>query len=152
MKKINIKEIIMNDENKINKINFLEISKNVRDIIQSSFILYRKNLENLYEEKYNKYNNKKKKKTILDEEDPFGFENIKQEKKDCEIRQINFINKLNLNNETNCEIRLIEFENSKNPKFYKLQCGKEYIQENVEFIKKWYNKDIINNIGIDLDL
>ena len=149
MEKINIRENIMSDENKKNRANFLELSKNVRDIIQSSYILFRKNFEIVNTQK----NYKKKKKTIMDVEDPFGFENIKQEKKECEIRQINFIKKLNLNNETNCEIILIDFEHSKNPKFYNLQCGKEYIESNIQFIKKWHYNDIIDDKnGIDLDL
>ena len=78
---------------------------------------------------------------------------MKQEKKECERRQINFIKKLKLNNETNCEIRLIDFESSKNPKFYNLQCGKEFIEKNIIIIKKWYNKDIFDDlIGIDFEL
>ena len=149
MDKVNVKENIMNEENKKNKANFLEISKNVRDIIQSSFIIYKTNLEIVNEEK----NYKKKEKTLLDKDDPFGFEKMKQEKKECERRQINFIKKLNLNNETNCEIRLIDFECSKSPKFYNLKCGKEFIDKNIIIIKKWYNKDTLDDlVGIDFDL
>ena len=44
MNKININEEMLNRENKINNLNFLEIAKSVRDLIQSSYIIYRKNL------------------------------------------------------------------------------------------------------------
>ena len=135
------------------KLNEMEKNKkltdeNVRDIIQSSFVNYRKNLdEDFYINK-----NKKKRKSLLDEEDPFGFEIIKQEKLDCEWRQIQYLKKLNLDNDTNCEIRLIDFENDKNPKFYKLYCGEEYIEKNINFIKNWYNNNLTkNDIGIYLN-
>ena len=150
MDKINIKEIIMTDENKINNKNFLEIAKNVRDIIQSSFILYSKNLINLNENE----EKKERKKSILDEEDPFGFEKLRQEKKDCEKRQIQFINnKLDLDIKKNCEIRLLDMKNEKNPKFYKLNCGKEYIKDNIIFIRNWFNNIFVNDdFGINFDL
>ena len=147
MEKQNMNEIILKEENKVNSKNFFIISKNVRDIMQSSFVNYRKNLdEDFYINK-----NKKKRKSLLDEEDPFGFEIIKQEKLDCEWRQIQYLKKLNLDNDTNCEIRLIDFENDKNPKFYKLYCGEEYIEKNINFIKNWYNNNLTkNDIGIYL--
>ena len=151
MDKINIKEIILNDENKINNKNFLELSRNVRDIIQSSFILFRKNLFN-----FDKENNKikeEKRKIIMDEEDPFGFEYKKKEIKECEKRQIKFVNKLKLDNENNCEIRLIDFQNNFNPIFYKLKCGEENIEANINFIREWNNKNaIIKDKAIKFDL
>jgi len=133
MEKINTKEVIMNNNNKLNHKNFVIIAKNVRDKIQSSFILYKKNYISGTKSK------KKKRRSIFDEEDPFGFEYQKQEKIECEKRQINFINKLQLNNDINCEIRLIEFNKNGKIKFYKLNCGEEYIQYNTDFIEKWYN-------------
>lgn len=148
MDKYDMKDAFLKEENKINNKNFFIISKNVRDIIQSSFIIYRKNLN----EDYYINKNKKKRKSLLDAEDPFGFEIIKQEKLDCERRQIQYIQKFNLDNDSNCEIRLIDFENDKNPIFYKLFCGKEFIEENINFIKRWYNKNLTeNDIGIYLN-
>ena len=147
MEKINTKEVIMNNDNKLNHKNFVILAKNVRDKIQSSFILYKKN--------YIRSNTKKKKRrSILDEEDPFGFEYQKQENIECEKRQINFTNKLKLDNDINCEIRLIEFKKNGTIKFYKLNCGEEYIKYNTNFIEKWYNKTLImdeNQYEINVD-
>ena len=71
--KNNIKEYTMNNENRINQINFMKLAKLIRNKIQSSFILYKKNYLN------DNYNNKKlKRRTILDEQDPFGFEYQRQ--------------------------------------------------------------------------
>ena len=136
MEKINIKEVIMTDDNKINQKNFFKLAKSVRDKIQSSFIIYKKN--------YISDNNikLKKKRSIFDEEDPFGFEYLKQQNIECEKRQIDFINKLDLDNNTNCEIRLVEFKKEGNIKFFKLYCGEEYIEKNIDFIQKWYEKKL----------
>lgn len=151
MEKINIKEEMLNNENKINNKNFFKLAKDVRNIIQSSFVIYRKNMININNKNEDK-KRKERKRIILDEEDPFGFEAKKEEIKDCEKRQINFVNKLDLNNEINCEIRLIFFENEKKIKFFKLECGKEKIKENIIFIENWYNKNLsIENISYDLD-
>ena len=148
MDKYDMTDAFLKEENKINNKNFFIISKNVRDIIQSSFIIKRKKLN----EDYYINKNKKKRKSLLDAEDPFGFEIIKQEKLDCERRQSQYIQKFNLDNDSNCEIRLIDFENDKNPIFYKLFCGKEFIEENINFIKRWYNKNLTeNDIGIYLN-
>ena len=149
MEKINTKEVIMNKDNKLNHINFVKVAKNVRDKIQSSFILYKTNYLTGSKIK------KKKRRSIFDEEDPFGFEYQKQENIECEKRQINFINKLQLDNKKNCEIRLIEFQKAETIKFYKLNCGEEYIQYNTDFIEKWYNKTLImeeNQYEINIDL
>ena len=149
MEKINTKEVIMNKDNKLNHINFVKIAKNVRDKIQSSFILYKTNYLTGSNIK------KKKRRSIFDEDDPFGFEYQKQENIECEKRQINFINKLQLDNDKNCEIRLIEFKKAGTIKFYKLNCGEEYIQYNTDFIEKWYNKTLImdeNQYEINIDL
>jgi hypothetical protein len=142
MNKININEEMLNKENKINNKNFLEIAKNVRDLIQSSYIIYRKNLKYFKNENENDKNKKGRKRSLFDEEDPFGFEAKRKEVKECQKRQIQFVNKLNLNNETNCEIRLLDFENEKNPFFYKLKCGKEFIHENMRFVRNWFYKNI----------
>ena len=128
----------MNNDNKINHKNFVKIAKAIRDKIQSSFILYKKN----YISDFNK-NNKKKRRSILDENDPFGFEYQRQEKIECEKRQIEFINKLDLDNNLNCEIRLVEFDNEGKINFYKLNCGEDNIQRNIEFVEKWYNKTLL---------
>ena len=151
MDKMNIKEEMLNSENKINNLNFLEIAKSVRDLIQSSYIIYRKNF--LYFNNENDKIKKGRKRSLFDEDDPFGFEIKRKEVKDCQKRQIKFINKLNLNNETNCEIRLIDFENEKNPIFYKLNCGKEFIYENILFVKNWFYKNISDKyIRYDINL
>ena len=135
--KNNINEIFMNNDNKINHKNFVKIAKAVRDKIQSGFILYKKN----YISDFNK-NNKKKRRSILDENDPFGFEYQRQEKFECEKRQIEFINKLDLDNNLNCEIRLVEFNSEGKINFYKLNCGEDDIQKNIEFVEKWYNETL----------
>ena len=151
MDKINIKEEMLNSENKINNIIFLEIAKSVRDLIQSSYIIYRKNL--IYFNNENDKIKKERKRSLFDEDDPFGFEIKRKEVKECQKRQIQFVNKLNLDNETNCEIRLLDFEKEKNPIFYKLKCGKEFIQENILFIRNWFNKNISNQyIRYDINL
>ena len=151
MDKINIKEIILSDENKVNNKNFLQLSKNVRDIIQSSYIIFRKNFE--YEKENHKMKEKDKIETIMDEDDPFGFESMKKEIKDCEKRQIQFINKLKLDNKTNCEIRLIDFQNFTKPGFYKLNCGEENLETNINFIRQWNKKNIaLTDKGIKFDL
>jgi hypothetical protein len=151
MNKININEEMLNKENKINNKNFLEIAKNVRDLIQSSYIIYRKNL--IYFNNENDKNKKGRKRSLFDEEDPFGFEVKRKEVKECQKRQIQFVNKLNLNNETNCEIRLLDFENEKNPFFYKLKCGKEFIHENIRFVRNWFYKNISDQyIRYDINL
>ena len=136
--KNNINEIFMNNDNKINHKNFVKIAKAIRDKIQSSFILYKKN----YISDYSNIN-KKKRRSILDENDPFGFEYQRQEKFECEKRQIEFINKLDLDNNLNCEIRLVEFNNEGKIKFSKLSCGEDNIQRNIEFVEKWYNKTLL---------
>ena len=130
------KEIKMNNENKINQKNFVTLAKNVRDKIQSGFIIYKKNY-------VMNDNSQKKRRSILDEDDPFGFEYQRQQKIECEKRQIKFINKLDLDNNLNCEIRLIEFKNENKILFYKLNCGEDNIQNNIDFIEKWYNKTLI---------
>ena len=148
MEKINTKEVIMNNDNKLNHKNFVNIAKNVRDKIQSSFILYKTNY-------LIRDTKKKKRRSIFDEEDPFGFEYQKQENIECEKRQINFMNKLQLDKNLNCEIRLIEFEKNRVGKFYKLNCGEEYIQYNTDFIEKWYNKTLTkteNQYEININL
>ena len=153
MEKVNIKEVILNDENKENNNNFLEIAKKVRDIIQCTFVIYRKNMINIKDG--NDFNRRKnKKRSLLDEDDPFGFEAKRQDIIDRENRQIQFINnKLLLDNETNCEIRLLDFEHEKNPIFYKLKCGKESIEENINFIKKWSTNNLTMNFkSFDLNL
>jgi hypothetical protein len=153
MNKININEEMLNKENKINNKNFLEIAKNVRDLIQSSYIIYRKNLIYFNNENENDKNKKGRKRSLFDEEDPFGFEAKRKEVKECQKRQIQFVNKLNLNNETNCEIRLLDFENEKNPFFYKLKCGKEFIHENIRFVRNWFYKNISDQyIRYDINL
>ena len=136
--KNNINEIFMDSDNKINHKNFVKIAKAIRDKIQSGFILYKKN----YISDYNNIN-KKKRRSILDEDDPFGFEYQRQEKFECEKRQIEFINKLDLDNNLNCEIRLIEFNSEGKINFYKLNCGEDNIQRNIEFVEKWYNKTLL---------
>jgi hypothetical protein len=136
--KNNINEIFMNNDNKINHKNFVKIAKAIRDKIQSSFILYKKNYISDFNE-----NNKKKRRSILDENDPFGFEYQRQEKFECEKRQIEFINKLDLDNNLNCEIRLVEFDNEGKINFHKLNCGEYKIQKNIEFVEKWYNKTLL---------
>ena len=149
MEKINTKEVIMNKDNKLNHINFVKIAKNVRDKIQSSFILYKTNYLTGSNIK------KKKRRSIFDEDDPFGFEYQKQENIECEKRQINFINKLQLDIDINCEIRLIEFKKAGTIKFYKLNCREDYIQYNIDFIEKWFNKTLImeeNQYEINIDL
>ena len=128
----------MNNDNKINHKNFVKIAKAIRDKIQSGFILYKKN----YISDFNK-NNKKKRRSRLDENDPFGFEYQRQEKFECEKRQIEFINKLDLDNNLNCEIRLVEFNNEGKINFHKLNCGEDNIQRNIEFVEKWYNKTLL---------
>ena len=89
--------------------------------------------------------------SLFDEDDPFGFEYQKQENKECEKRQINFVNKMDLDNNLNCEIRLIEFKNDK-VIFYKLFCyDKNITNNNIDFIEKWYNKSLLpyeNQYGI----
>ena len=137
--KNNIKEYTMNNENRINQINFVKLAKLIRDKIQSGFILYKKNY---LSDNYN--NNKKlKRRTIFDEQDPFGFEYQRQLNYECEKRQIEFINKLDLDNNKNCEIRLIQFEKKNKIKIYKLNCGEENIQYNADFIEKWYNNTLL---------
>jgi hypothetical protein len=89
LEKINIKEFSLNNENKINQKNFMKLAKLVRDKIQSSFILYKKNY--LSDSNNNKQS---KRRSILDEQDPFGFEYQRQINYECEKRQIEFINKL----------------------------------------------------------
>ena len=54
-----MKEVILKEDNKINGKNFYIISKNVRDMIQSSYVIYKKNLNEDY------YLNKKKKRENL---------------------------------------------------------------------------------------
>ena len=146
MENINIKEVVMNPENKLFHKNFISLAKKVRDKIQSSFILYNKNYIN-----DNNGINKKKRMSLFDEDDPFGFEYQKQENKECEKRQINFVNKMDLDNNINCEIRLIEFKNDK-VIFYKLFCDdKNITNNNIDFIEKWYNKSLLtyeNQYGI----
>jgi hypothetical protein len=146
MENINIKEVVMNPENKLFHKNFISLAKKVRDKIQSSFILYNKNYIN-----DNNGINKKKRMSLFDEDDPFGFEYQKQENKECEKRQINFVNKMDLDNNINCEIRLIEFKNDK-VIFYKLFCDDTNItNNNIDFIEKWYNKSLLpseNQYGI----
>lgn len=152
MDKINIKEEMLSNENKMNNINFLEIAKDVRDLIQSSFIIYRKNLMHLNNGNKNDKIKKGRKRSLFDEDDPFGFEEKRKEVKECQKRQIQFINKLNLDNETNCELRLLDFEHEKNPIFYKLKCGKEFIHENILFIRNWFYKNISDKyIRFDID-
>ena len=136
--KNNIKEFFMNNDNKINHKNFVKIAKATRDKIQSSFILYKKNYIS-----DNNENKKKKRRSILDENDPFGFEYQRQEKFECEKRQIEFINKLGLNNNLNCEIILIEYNNEGKINFFKLKCGEDNIQKNIMFVEKWYNKTLL---------
>ena len=137
--KNNIKEYTMNNENRVNQINFMKLAKLIRDKIQSSFILYKKNY---LSDNYN--NNKKlKRRTIFDEQDPFGFEYQRQLNYECEKRQIEFINKLDLDNNKNCEIRLIQFDKKYKIKVYKLNCGEENIQYNADFIEKWYNNTLL---------
>ena len=138
LEKINIKEFSLNNENKINQKNFMKLAKLVRDKIQSSFILYKKNY--LSDSNNNK---KSKRRSILDEQDPFGFEYQRQESYECEKRQIKFINKLNLDNDKNCEIRLIQFNKTTKIKVYKLNCGEENIKYNEDFIGKWHNNTFL---------
>lgn len=150
MDKINIKEFYLTDENKENNKIFVELAKGLRDIVQSSYVIYIKNMINIKD--INSDNKRKEKRRIIfDEDDPFGFEAKRQEIKDCEKRQIKFVSQLHLNNETNCEIRLLDFNNSK---FYKLNCGREYIQDNINFVKNWYNKNNFNisNQSFELNL
>ena len=146
MENINIKEVVINPENKLFHKNFISLAKKVRDKIQSSFILYNKNYIN-----DNNGINKKKRMSLFDEDDPFGFEYQKQENKECEKRQINFVNKMDLDNNINCEIRLIEFKNDK-VIFYRLFCDdKNITNKNIDFIEKWYNKSLLpseNQYGI----
>ena len=137
LEKNNIREIVMNNENKINHKNFVKLAKAVRDKIQSSFILYKKNyIMNDIEIK------KKKRRSILDEDDPFGFEFQRQENYECEKRQIKFIKKLDLDNNLNCEIRLIELKKGNKTYFYKLNCGEYNIQNNIDFIENWFNSTL----------
>ena len=138
LEKINIKEFSLNNENKINQKNFMKLAKLVRDKIQSSFILYKKNY--LSDSNNNK---KSKRRSILDEQDPFGFEYQRQESYECEKRQIKFINKLNLDNDKNCEIRLIQFNKTTKIKVYKLNCGEENIKYNEDFIGKLHNNTFL---------
>ena len=138
LEKINIKEFSLNNENKINQKDFMKLAKLVRDKIQSSFILYKKNY--LSDSNNNKQS---KRRSILDEQDPFGFEYQRQESYECEKRQIKFINKLNLDNDKNCEIRLIQFNKTTKIKVYKLNCGEENIKYNEDFIGKLHNNTFL---------
>ena len=138
LEKINIKEFSLNNENKINQKDFMKLAKLIRDKIQSSFILYKKNY--LSDSNNNK---KSKRRSILDEQDPFGFEYQRQESYECEKRQIKFINKLNLDNDKNCEIRLIQFNKTTKIKVYKLNCGEENIKYNEDFIGKLHNNTFL---------
>ena len=136
--KNNIKEFFMNNDNKINHKNFVKIAKATRDKIQSSFILYKKNYIS-----DNNENKKKKRRSILDENDPFGFEYQRQENFECVRRQIEFIIEVGLNNNLNCEIILIEYNNEGKINFFKLKCGEDNIQKNIMFVEKWYNKTLL---------
>ena len=147
--KNNIKEFLMNNDNKINQKNFGKLAQEVRDKIQSCFILYKKNY--IKNDNNNDDNKIRKRRSILDENDPFGFEYLRQEKYECEKRQINFINKLDLDNDLDCEIRLVQFNKEGKIKYYKLNCGEENIGKNIEFIEKWFDKTLINEIEYGFD-
>lgn len=136
-----------------NRKNFYELAKRLRDVIQSSSILFDKEIIN----KKNKEDKKRKRRMggFDVEHDPFGWNAQKKEREETEKRQHIFTSKLGINEDLKCEIKLLNLDkNLDEPVYYSLPCGKDNIDKNVEFIIDWKNGKIDENVDkneIDTD-
>ena len=124
--------------NETTRKNFYELAKSLRDVIQSFSMDFKPSvLKNKPKEK----KGGRRRESLR--EDPFGIERMKRENEKNEKKQNKLINNLKLNKDLDCEILLLDIEGNE-PKYYELKCGEENIKDNVDFVKKWYNKQELN--------
>lgn len=135
---LKIKELYKNENN----LHFYELAKSVRGIIQSSKIFFNQEILNKKKEE-KKPKDPRRRRFGRDEDDDGGFFGSRRKEVDSINKKQNlFVSKILNKNELECEIKLININKMEDPIYYTLPCGKENIENNIQFIKDWKNNKL----------